>query len=385
MKGRRDPPRRVNCGTKGRPDRDRTIARAVCAWFSAHARPMPWRITPRDPYLSLVSEVMLQQTQVSRVLEKWPGFVGRFPTLAALAAAPEQAVLAAWSGMGYYRRARHVHAAAREIVSRFGGRVPDDPVALRSLPGIGRYTAGAIASIVYGRPEPIVDGNVARVLLRVEGKRLGPEEGVKWAWGRAEELVQSSRGPERQSARSSGLSRGGGRAGVGPAMLNEGLMELGAVVCTPRAPRCGECPLARVCVARARGVQDRIPRAKRAVLKRPIYCATVLIEDSGGRVLVERRGTAGLWAGMWQAPTIERPRRAPTRREIERTLGVGPIERVERFTRALSHRDATFDVWHAAEATPKTPTPPGGRWVTRAALKKLALGVPQRRILLGTE
>src|SRR5690606_18237159 len=164
----------------------------LCRWFHDHAREMPWRILPRDPYHALVSEFMLQQTQVSRVLEKFPAFLARFPTLRHLARADEQDVLAAWSGLGYYRRARNLHAAARAIADRFDGRVPASADDLRSLPGVGRYTAGAVASIVFNQPVPIVDGNVARVLIRLEGRDLAADEGQPWAWTRAAELVALS-------------------------------------------------------------------------------------------------------------------------------------------------------------------------------------------------
>jgi len=188
----------------------------------------------RDPYFSLVSELMLQQTQVARVIEKFTEFVGRFPTVEALARADEGGVLAVWSGLGYYRRARHLHRAAREIVARFEGRVPTTVEELMTLPGVGRYTAGAVASMVFGRAEPLVDGNVARVLVRIEGRECSAAEGVAWAWERAGELVRIAEAPKGQSAK---------RSLLGPGVFNEGLMELGAVVCVPRGPRCGVCPV----------------------------------------------------------------------------------------------------------------------------------------------
>ncbi len=370
--------------------RDERIVAAVCAWFAENARPLPWRVMgppsaddrgwgplPRDPYLSLVSEFMLQQTQVSRVLEKWPEFLGRFPSLKALAGAPAEAVVAAWSGMGYYRRARNLHAAARAIVKRFAGRVPGDVAALRSLPGVGRYTAGAIASIVFGKAEPIVDGNVARVLLRVEGKELRQVEGVRWAWGRAERLVQGTRSDK--SSRSNKGVRSGNRGLIGPAALNEGLMELGAVVCTARSPRCAECPINRWCRARARGLCDRIPAPKERAERTDLFCAAVVVEDGRGRVLLERRGNVGLWAGMWQVPTLERSDRPARRHEIARWLGLDHLKRVERFEHGTTHRRVVFEVWRTR----------GGRggearvFRSRAALAGLAMSNPQRRILLG--
>ncbi len=161
--------------------RDRSISEGIAAWFIESARALPWRVSPRDPYLSLVSEFMLQQTQVSRVLEKWGPFVSRFPTLKSLAAAKEDEVLALWSGMGYYRRAKNLHAAARKIWAEHGA-VPSDRDQLMKLPGGGRYTAGAIASIAFDQPVPIVDGNVARVLMRIEVEDFahGAADGGRW-------------------------------------------------------------------------------------------------------------------------------------------------------------------------------------------------------------
>ena len=340
--------------------RDRRLIDNVCRWFQAHARQMPWRLLPRDPYRALVSEFMLQQTQVSRVLERFGPFMDRFPTLEALAGAPEDQVLAAWSGLGYYRRARHLHRAAREIVARFGGNVPDAPEELLTLPGIGRYTAGAIASIVFGRPVPIVDGNVARVLVRIEGQDMSADEaGGWWGWGRAEALVRQS-----QSARG------------GPGAFNEGLMELGAVVCTPRNPRCDQCPLRAQCRARSQGIQGRIPRPKKPAARRAMYCAAVLVEDDRGRVLVERRADDGMWAGLWQAPTLESRRRA-AQKTIERWVGA-TVERVDRFDHGATHRDVCFDVWRAARPVAR----PGAVWKTRREVAALGLSNPMRRVLI---
>ncbi len=365
----------------------------MCRWFGANARPMPWRIEPRDPYLSLVSEFMLQQTQVARVLERLPAFIRRFPTVAALARAEGHEVLAAWSGMGYYRRATNLHAAARVIVERHGGRVPDDVEALRALPGVGRYTAGAVASIAFGRAEPAVDGNVTRVLLRLEGRALrhGSAEALRWAWGRAGALVsqtQSSRAAERQNSR---LSLGAGS-------LNEGLMELGATACGVGRPRCGACPLRELCVARARGMQDQIPRAQAPARRSRLWCGVVVVRDGRGRMLVERRG-AGLWEGMWQAPTVEAKRKytvQSAKYKEERPAVDAVVDRLglvgvalaegapEEFDVVLSHREVRFTVWRgrtreAGGALARE----GRRWVTREALREMALANPQRRMLIG--
>ncbi len=351
--------------------RDRTIVAAVCRWFDANARPLPWRTPVRDPYVSLVSEFMLQQTQVSRVLQKFGPFLDRFPTVSALAAADEQAVMAGWSGLGYYRRARNLHAAAKEIVSRFGASVPQQARELASLPGVGRYTAGAVASIVFGRAEPIVDGNVARVLMRVEGQDLSPVEGVNWSWGRAAQLVESigNVGPPRRS-----------RCGPRIAAFNEGLMELGAAICTPRAARCGDCPIRRECRAFARGTVASIPRPKKQVKRVKLFCAAVVLRDAKGRVLVERRRESGMWGGLWQVPTLEGRRRA-SRSVIERWIGVGGLKPLERFEHGTTHRDVEFETWQGVP-TPRVASP-GRVWATRAELDRLGLSNAQERILLG--
>jgi A/G-specific adenine glycosylase len=204
---------------------------ALLAWFDRNRRELPWRRT-RDPYAIWLSEVMLQQTQVATVIPYWERFLARFPTVTALAEAPLDEVLSLWSGLGYYSRARNLHRAANEVVARHGGALPASHAALLALPGFGRYTAGAVASIAFGLPEPLVDGNVARVFSRacaIEGAP-GDREREKKLWAEAARWVQGER----------------------PGELNQALMELGATVCTARSPRCGLCPLT-VCAWRAAG------------------------------------------------------------------------------------------------------------------------------------
>ncbi len=339
-----------------------SVAEKVSAWFGRAARPLPWRTSPRDPWASLVSEVMAQQTQIARVVEKFAGFLTHFPTPSALARADEEHVLAAWTGLGYYRRARLLHAAAREIVSSFGGRVPSEVEHLRALPGVGRYTAGAVASIAFNAREPIVDGNVSRVLLRVHGKPLASDDpkAQRWAWAMAETLVRASRHP---------------------AAFNEGLMELGATVCTPRSPRCDSCPLARDCVARRRGTQHTIPRPKARVRSREIVHATLIAFDPSGRLAVERRRD-GLWAGLWQLPTIE-GEREPGVRTLAMRWGIAAAPReVARFdfkTSACLVRFVVYAAEHTPEKTAKSAS--FAQWRSPAQARTLAMSSPQRRIL----
>src|SRR5208282_5439296 len=198
----------------------RTFHARLLAWYDQHARDLPWRES-RDPYRVWLSEIMLQQTRVAAVIAHYHEFLRRFPTVEKLAAAREPSVLAAWSGLGYYRRARMLHAAAKVIVRELGGEFPASEEALRELPGIGRYTAAAIASIAFGEPVAVVDGNVERVLQRLSGKRLAGEE----LWEASTHLLDAKR----------------------PGDFNQAMMELGAVVCTPRAPACLTCPVAELC------------------------------------------------------------------------------------------------------------------------------------------
>src|SRR5438477_1446956 len=202
------------------------IARRLRAWFRRRARALPWRRT-RDPYAIWVSEIMLQQTRVQTVIPYWERWMSRFPTVAALAHAPLDDVLAAWAGLGYYSRARNLHAGAQTVASKFAGALPARASELRAVPGIGPYTAGAIASIAFGEKAPLVDGNVARVLARVYGiaEDIKSSAGQRALWARAGELMAAL------------------PASAAPGDLNQGLMELGATICAPAAPRCLTCPL----------------------------------------------------------------------------------------------------------------------------------------------
>lgn len=221
--GRRCPKQKVRL-----PAHAAGFRRRLLAWYTRHRRRLPWRGV-RDPYAVLVSEIMLQQTQVARVTEYFPRFLARYPTCEALAAAPADAVRETWEGLGYYARARNLHAAAQRIVADWGGRVPADPADLRRLPGIGRYTAGAVASLAYGAPVAAVDTNAIRVLTRVLRLRRRPGAAfLNRVWSVAGELV-----PRHRSAD-----------------WNQALMDLGAVFCTARAPRCPKCPVRAVCASR---------------------------------------------------------------------------------------------------------------------------------------
>lgn len=332
---------------------DQTICRSLEAWFVESARDLPWRTDVRDPYRSLVSELMLQQTQVSRVLEKFGPFLERFPTVEALAAADEEAVLGEWSGLGYYRRARMLHACAKSIVDDHGGAVPRDVESLMALPGIGRYTAGAIASMVFGDREPLVDGNVVRVLQRLHNNPASQtdKETIKWAWARATDLVDAS---------------------GDPGVLNESLMELGATVCTPKKIQCHRCPVRSVCKALEAGTTESVPPPKERAKRKELFCASVLVKDESGRVLVEQRDGSGLWGNMWQVPTIERDDRASGADEI----GEG-AELIESFVHQTTHRIVRFDVYRCDGLEANE-----GQWfMEMERIESLGISNAQRRII----
>jgi A/G-specific adenine glycosylase len=241
-------------------------------WYDAHARDLPWRKS-RDPYRVWLSEIMLQQTRVAAVLEHYRVFLRRFPTVQKLAAARESTVLALWSGLGYYRRARMLHAAAKLVVKEHGGHFPKTSDSLRQLPGVGRYTAAAIASIAFAEPVAVVDGNVERVLSRFFGKQV--DEGATWT--AAEDLLDRNR----------------------PGDANQAPMELGATVCLPREPKCPLCPVSDFCVSRG-----DLPRASRPLpqTKREIH---VGLARRNGEVFLRQRSKAeSLMPGMWELPPL---------------------------------------------------------------------------------
>jgi A/G-specific adenine glycosylase len=300
---------------------------------------------------------MAQQTQIARVAERYLTFLAKFPTLQALAEAEESEVLALWSGLGYYNRARNLHRAAQQVLAEHDGEMPREVSALRALPGVGPYTAGAIASLAFGQAEPIVDGNIARVLIRLAARPEPPDTTAcsKWCWQRAGELV---------------------RGATDPAAFNEGLMELGAIVCTPSAPNCGVCPLSKRCAAREQNLQEELPLAKKPPRRRTLYCASLLCTRDG-EVLLEQRPAQGMWASLWQAPTLESDRRIGpvTLRKAQPELEKPP--KLATFTHQTSHRRVEFTVYRADGNRIRS----HGRWVAWQNLEEFALSQAQRRVL----
>jgi A/G-specific adenine glycosylase len=270
--------------------RHQAIATAVVEHYAQVQRDLPWRRT-RDPYAIWVSEIMLQQTRVTTVIPYWERWMTRFPTVSALADAPLDDVLAAWAGLGYYSRARNLHAGARAVDTQFGGALPSCAAELREVPGIGPYTAGAIASIAFGERAPLVDGNVARVLARVFAIEhdIKSTAGSKALWAAAGELMQAL--PEAAA----------------PGALNQGLMELGATICAPVAPRCLVCPVVRDCAAARAGRQDELPvvAARKKESELPILARTMVWIEDAGKVVLARRTPDGLFGGLWELPSLE--------------------------------------------------------------------------------
>ena len=350
---------------------------ALLDWIAAGRRDLPWRRT-RAPYAVWISEVMLQQTQVASMTPYFERWMIQFPSVCALAEAPLDDVLKAWEGLGYYARARNLQAAAQVIVAQHGGEIPADREALLRLPGIGRYTAGAILSLAFGKAEPILDGNVRRVLCRVDDIADEPKAPAteRRLWERADALVKAAPA---------------GRAGD----LNEALMELGALVCTPGRPDCAACPLATWCLAHARGVEAERP-VKTARKQPPHYDVTAaLIRNPGGSFLIVRRPAEGLLGGLWgfpgsaagdcDAPAIGSDTLAAClANALRETLGI-QVE-VGQALPAIRHAYTHFRITlHPFRCRVMTGEPqalgyPEVRWVSAAQLASYAFAVTDRKI-----
>lgn len=317
---------------------------------------------------------MLQQTRVEAVIPYYERFLARFPTVGALATADLDDVLSQWAGLGYYSRARNLKRAAEQVVAEHDGALPTEPDALRSLPGIGRYTAGAIASIAFDAPAPIVDGNVARVLARILGLREEIESASVKArlWEEAERLAQ----------------------GEAPGDLNQALMELGARVCIPGTPRCDGCPVSRHCDARAAGDAADLPHRAPKRAPKVVHAVAVLIER-GDRALAVQRPAKGLLGGLWELPgaeVSEKPPRAPAVVALlrDRTgLALAGVRRLGAIEYGMTHRDLRLAIYRADAAGGRVRLDGWSRhrWVQPAALGGLPIGTVTRRVLdvaLGT-
>lgn len=336
--------------------------RALLAWYQKHHRPLPWRQT-HDPYAIWVSEVMLQQTQVATVIEYYERFLGRFPTVRSLAEASEQEVLTLWAGLGYYRRARQLHTAAKKIVQQQGDAFPATFNEVRALPGIGRYTAGAIVSFAYGQRAPILEANTLRLYSRLIGLREDPKStsSQQLLWRFADHLLP--------------------KAGANIGKLNQALIELGSLVCTPKRPDCTVCPVKRFCTSYRGGLQAEIPRVTAPQNSTPLHHALVIIHR-GQKTLMRQNPAGRWWAGLWDFPRIDLTEmgwhQEFDRAEPHLMLQVGLVEQAMQQALGLELREATSEylktVKHGvtryrialhcfrAELGPTTRLPPTHAW-----------------------
>lgn len=356
------------------PPSPRSLVAALLPWFCANHRDLPWRRT-RNPYAVWVSEIMLQQTQVKTVIPYWQRWLAELPEIADLAAAPEERVLKLWEGLGYYSRARNLQKAARHIVEHHAGRFPARFTDLLALPGVGRYTAGAIASIAFNQPAPILDGNVIRVLTRAFALPGDPKEKALQTrlWTLAEELVRTA---EKNPAPALPDNFTGPCSG-----LNQSLMELGATVCLPRNPACTKCPLETLCLARRQGVPERFPETKaRPETTQRRFVVAVL--EHGGKFRVRQRPAGGVNAGFWEFPNLELSPDDDPAQAAGGWLGL-PVEAfvpLRSVTHSITRYRIRLEVLRATVKRLPTGCLPAGEWHDRAGLERLALTAAHRRI-----
>jgi A/G-specific adenine glycosylase len=338
----------------------------LLAWFDVHQRDLPWRRS-RDPYGIWVSEVMLQQTQVSTVIPYWRRFLERFPTIGALAAAPLSEVLSLWRGLGYYARARNLHRAAKAVVLEHGGALPSDPESLGKLPGFGRYTTGAVASIAFGKELPVVDGNVARLLSRLFA-------------------VEGTPGDARREAR---LWRLAGELAVGerPGDLNQALMELGALICKAEDPSCLLCPLRQSCVALRSGRISELPPARPRTPRKHLRMAVAVCRRSGD-LLLGMREEKGLFGGLWELPCAELAPRAGLSQVMSALRGalgasIRLGESLGSVRRTLTHRELELQLYRVTARSEPRPSAryQEFRWVSAADAQKLGMSTAMQRAL----
>ena len=344
------------------------FARRILAWYEKHARILPWR-TPAgqrsghpDSYAVWVSEIMLQQTRVEAVIPYFARWMERFPTLAALAAAPEQDVLSAWEGLGYYSRARNLRKAAQVVVAEHGGQLPANLAELRKLPGIGRYTAAALASIAFGQDVATLDGNLKRVFARVFDVSLPADsaEGENALWKLAESHLPPGRAAD----------------------YNQALMDLGATICLPRNPRCLLCPAQEICLARQQGIQEQRPvtRPKPLVPSKRKAAAVILLD---GKTLLNHRPAGGLLGGLWEFPAAEvetdSAEALVTAIETSYRLKLVPLTRLPEIRHAYTHFRLRETPWLCQLAEPLADSSTL-QWILLSELESYPMGKVDRRI-----
>jgi A/G-specific adenine glycosylase len=403
----------LNLRLKTQNSKLRKLVPALLSWFEHNARDLPWRRT-RDPYAIWISEIMLQQTQVKAVIPYWERWMRELPTIRSVAKAKPAKLHKLWEGLGYYTRVRNIQKTAKQIVEKHHGKFPKHFDEILALPGIGRYTAGAICSIAFNQPTPILDGNVIRVLTRIFGISSNPREKKTNAhlWQLAEELVGWA-----------GVVHGRAELRLGPnfrdaqqrvptsgdcSTFNQSLMELGALVCTPRSPNCAACPVSKLCVARKENLQDQLPNLGKRVTATE-RCFIAFVVERGGKFLVRQRPDGIVNAHLWEFPNAEVGRaRSPLRAAMIickdrrarsdapylngqfKITGTKPLYTIKH---SITRYRITLEAWHAvvgrsSAARPKNPgrrgTPPSelnGVWLRPAQLSKLAFPAAHRKIL----
>lgn len=371
-----DPPLVPRAKSFSESDVCRQADAALLPWFATHARDLPWRRT-LDPYAVWVSEVMLQQTQVKTVIPYFDRWLAALPDVAALATAQEERVLKLWEGLGYYTRARNLQRAARLVADDHGGRFPDSPTAILELPGIGRYTAGAIASIAFNQTTPILDGNVIRVLTRLLALPSDPKERRlnERLWTIAAALVKTAGELPRIKLRSPMKLAGNHSA------LNQALMELGATVCTPISPKCPACPLAGLCAARRLGRPEAFPESAR----RPSATArrfVAVVFQRRGRLCVQPRPTGVVNAGLWEFPNVELSTPEADAIASAATLFEIPPEKLSRLMtvrHSITRYRITVEVLLAA-ASARKGLATEATWLDAARLNEIAFTSAHRKI-----
>lgn len=345
-----------------------SFRRRLLAWYSKHKRDLPWRKS-KQPYRVWVSEVMLQQTQVETVKPYFQRFMKAFPTVKQLAAADEQEVLRLWEGLGYYRRARGLHAAAKQVVADHGGKFPRDVTTLQTLPGIGRYTAGAIASIAFDARAPILEANTIRLFARMIGYREDPTKsaGQKVLWRTAEDVL-----PRKDIAD-----------------FNQALMELGSLVCKPASPLCSECPVGSLCIANETDAQTSIPLSTKKTKFTDVNEAAVVVRKNG-QVLVRQCGEDERWAGLWDFPRFEIDSEGPlfvqdelvAKVKAQTGVSIKPGGLLKTIKHGVTRYRITLDCYEADYSAGrlrigKTDT---ARWCNLVDLKDLPLSTTGRKL-----
>ena len=330
----------------------------LLAWYTIHARKLPWRQT-NDPYAIWISEIMLQQTRAATVIPYWTRWMQTFPDVRTLARVNPTRVLKLWAGLGYYSRARNLQQSAREIIKGHDDKLPRDAQSLQSLPGIGRYTAGAICSIAFNQPEPILDGNIIRVLTRLFtiGDNPKSADTARRLWALARQFVTTT---------------------TEHGILNQALMELGATVCRPRNPLCSKCPLKRSCTALRQGEPETYPCGKRRLKMLERHWRVLVIKDKG-EFLIRQRPKGELNAGLWEFPTLESEDScAPA--NWATTLAGTPVVRPRQIS-TLSHSITRYRISIGVWETGLRKSRPPGHWMTQTDLEQIPLAGAHRKVL----